>query len=301
MGQRRPQRVVLTGGSGDLGSVASRLLARRGDRPLRLDLRESTRGAGEAMLGSVLDRGDLDVALHGADVVVHAAAWHGVHEFRRERSDDEFWQLNVTGTYEVFEACRRAGVSRIVYLSSESVSDTSSTYGLTKRLGEELARDYAQRHGMRVLSLRARAFIPHYNRDVYADFLEWANWFWKGAVHVDDVAIALLGALEWLHSAPSNSYEAVTVDGRYEYSARDLAVWNNDGPGSSFRRHYARYYDLALRYELPIDLPPVVLGSEKARALFGYEPTYSLENLLQDLERFGRSGPPPPEADLGPR
>jgi nucleoside-diphosphate-sugar epimerase len=290
MGSSR--RVVITGGSGDLGSVASVLLAQRGDRPLRLDVRAGAGGAGDTMLGSVLKRSDLDEALRGADVVVHAAAWHGVHEFRKERSTDEFWRLNVDGSYEVFEACRRAGVSRVLYVSSESVSDTGSMYGLTKRLGEELARDYAERGGMRVLSARARAFIPHYNRHVYADFVEWARWFWKGAVHISDVGAAVIGALQWLADAAPHSYEVATIDGKYDYSAAELASWDARGPGSSFRERYARYQGLAERYELPIATAPQVLGSERARSLFGYEPTYSLLNLLQELERFGPSGPP---------
>lgn len=292
--QRSPRTVVITGGSGDLGSVASVLLARRGDVPRRLDVREGPGGAGELIAGSVLERRDLDVALRGAHVVVHAAAWHGVHEFRGERSRDEFWRLNVDGTYEVFEACLRAEVDQVVYVSSESVTDTASMYGLTKRLGEEIARDYAQRHRMRVVSLRARAFIPPHNRAVYADFVEWAHWFWKGAVHVNDVGAALLGAIGWVESAAPASYEAVSIDGKYDYTPAELEAWDADGPGSSFRRRYPGYERLAKTYGLPMESPPRVLGSDRARALFGYQPTYSLSNLLQELERYGRQGPPSP-------
>jgi NAD(P)-dependent dehydrogenase (short-subunit alcohol dehydrogenase family) len=191
-------RVVLTGGSGDLGHVLSREFEARGDVPVRFDVRPPLSKRGLYVQGSILDRDALQASLAGADCVVHIAAWHGIHEATGARSVYDFWDLNVTGTFYAFEAAVRAGVRRVVYISSTSVRNWSSVYGHTKVLGEEVARAYAQRHRMRVITLRPRAFIPPWNREVYRSFVEWARWFWRGAVHIDDVSQAVARAVELL-------------------------------------------------------------------------------------------------------
>ena len=49
---------------------------------------------------------------------------------------------------------------------------------------------------MNVITLRPRGFIPFWDRDVYARYSDWARWFWKGAVHIDDVAAAVILSLD---------------------------------------------------------------------------------------------------------
>jgi nucleoside-diphosphate-sugar epimerase len=156
--------VLLTGGSGDLGTVLTPVLEARGDTPLRLDIVPPTDQRGVYLAGSILDRDGLTRCLAGVDSVVHMAAWHGIHDTTRHTDVYAFWDLNVTGTFNVFEAAHRAGVTQVVYLSSTSVRHRASLYGHTKVLGEEIAQTYGTRHGMQVVTLRPRGFIPHWNR-----------------------------------------------------------------------------------------------------------------------------------------
>ena len=155
-------KIVLTGGSGDLGTVLTPKLEARGDTPVRLDIAPPRDHRGRYMAGSVLDRAGLAACLTDVDGVVHMAAWHGVHDVSNHppqplRKDVyAFWDLNVTGTFNVFEAAVQAGVSNVLYLSSTSVRDQESVYGHTKVLGEEIARTYAARHAMNVVMLRPR-------------------------------------------------------------------------------------------------------------------------------------------------
>src|SRR5262245_48115750 len=160
-------RVMLTGGAGDLGTVLAPLLEQHGDLAVRLDILPPRDGYGVYVAGSVLDRACLARVLHGIDCIVHIAAWHGVHETMRRKDVYAFWELNVTGTFQLFEAAARAGVDKMVYLSSTSVRHRESIYGHTKVLGEEVAQTYARRHGMQVVILRPRGFIPHWNRETY--------------------------------------------------------------------------------------------------------------------------------------
>jgi nucleoside-diphosphate-sugar epimerase len=157
-------RVFLTGGSGDLGLILSRQLEVRGDVPVCFDVRPPRSSRGIYVEGSILDRETLQRSLAGTECVVHIAAWHGIHEATGAKDVYDFWDLNVTGTFHVFEAAVRAGIRRLVFISSTSASNWASVYGHTKVLGEEMARAYARRHGVSVITLRPRAFIPPWNR-----------------------------------------------------------------------------------------------------------------------------------------
>ena len=287
-------RILLTGGSGDLGQVLSAKLEKRANIPVRLDIRPPQALAdnyGVFINGSILERDVLNACLPGINCVVHIAAWHGIHEVNQTKSVYEFWDLNVTGTFNVFQAAVEAGVKRVIFISSTSIDDPVSIYGHTKVLGEEIARTYAARHGLEVIILRPRAFIPWWNKSVYTTFVDWARWFWPGAVHINDVAQAVLQSID-LPVFPTPL--TLTVDGAYEYGDADLKNWDADEPGSTFRKFYPQYYDLAVRHGLDPALKPKKLDISETQRWLGYQPKYSLRNLLEQLERYGADGPPSP-------
>jgi nucleoside-diphosphate-sugar epimerase len=129
----------------------------------------------------VADIADLDAirpAFDGVDSVVHLAASASL-----EAPWDDVLHNNIVGTYNVFEAARQAGVSRVVFASSNhavgmyeldgapglyDVDDDrrydetgeirpDSLYGVSKAYGEALGRMYVERHGLRVFCLRVGA------------------------------------------------------------------------------------------------------------------------------------------------
>ncbi|MBS2009664.1 MAG: NAD(P)-dependent oxidoreductase [Cyanobacteria bacterium SZAS TMP-1] len=289
--------ILLTGGSGDLGQIlCSRLLA-MGHTPIVIDVRlpEQINPDVGYFEASILDREALHLAMQDCGMVVHIAAWHGIHEYRQERDAYEFWDLNVTGTFNVFEAAAREGIKEIVFISSTSVEDQNGLYGHTKVLGEKIAGMYADRHDMNVITLRPRAFIPPWNKAVYRDYLEWARWFWSGAVHIEDMAEAVCLSVEKLASrerlpAPLT----LVVDGAYEYTDEELANWDIEGAGSTFKRHYPQYYALALTNDLDPAEKPHKLDISATTEAIGYKPKFSLGSLLKELAKYGPDGPPPP-------
>jgi nucleoside-diphosphate-sugar epimerase len=286
--------VLLTGGSGDLGTALTAGLAARGDTPLRLDIVSPQDQQGIYLPASILDRDRLPPCLMAVDCIVHIAAWHGIHETTRQKDAYAFWDLNVTGTFNVFEAAQRAGVKRVVYISSTSVRNGVSLYGHTKVLGEEIARTYVSRHDMSVVILRPRGFIPYWNGAVYASFVEWVQWFWRGAVHIDDVVQAVVRSIDFLATTPLAHHVTLVVDGAYDYTEADLTAWDQDGPGSTFKKYYAPYYDLALGYGLKPEEKPFIYDISETQKRLGYVPRYSLRHALEDLARYGLAGPPPP-------
>ena len=105
-------RVLLTGGSGNLGQTLVPRLLVKGDTPVILDVR-APRSLNEGAVfieGSILDRSKLTEIFRGCDCIVHIAAWHGIHEDRGEKDAYDFFDLNVRGTFEVFEAGAAAGI-----------------------------------------------------------------------------------------------------------------------------------------------------------------------------------------------
>lgn len=107
----------------------------------------------------------LDAALTGADGVFHfAALWLlQCHHFPRSAFD-----VNIGGTFNVLEACVKAGVKRLVYSSSASVYgdaleepmtedhpfNNKNFYGATKIAGEAMARAFHYRYGLNFVGLR---------------------------------------------------------------------------------------------------------------------------------------------------
>ena len=164
-------RILLTGAAGFIGShLAERLLA-RGDqvtgidnfdpfypRPTKLRnlIGPSTNPAFAFHEGDITAAADLDTALGRAagscDVVVHLAALAGVRPSIAEPL--RYGHVNVMGTMQILDFCRRHGIRRLVFASSSSVygSDSAvpfresdpcqrplSPYASTKRAGELLA------------------------------------------------------------------------------------------------------------------------------------------------------------------
>ncbi|MGE4044805.1 MAG: NAD-dependent epimerase/dehydratase family protein [Acetobacteraceae bacterium] len=287
-------KVLLTGGAGDLGQVLVPLLIGRGITPVILDIRAPANPDPRAVFiqGSILDRSRLRDWCKGIDCIVHIAAWHGIHESEGLKGAYDFFDLNVRGTFEIFEAAASLGIDKVIHISTTSVHRPHTLYAQSKILAERIAEDYRRSRTMNVVTLRPRGFIPFWNRDVYTRFSDWARWFWRGAVHIDDVAAAVMQSLDLVFRQKLGQIPVLTLDSAYDYTEADLADWDADGPGSTFRRYYAEYYDLALAYGLDPAARPTRLDISDTVRWLGYKPSYSLANLLAELAAHGDNGPP---------
>lgn len=108
---------VVTGSAGFLGARLCEVLAERGVEVRGVDVRAC---AHTTVVGDLTADGPWQAALEGADLVVHTAALVG-EKGRPER----FRAVNVGGTARVLAAAERAGVGRVVHLSSIVVHGTS--------------------------------------------------------------------------------------------------------------------------------------------------------------------------------
>ncbi|QCX28343.1 SDR family oxidoreductase [Nocardioides jishulii] len=116
--------VLVTGGSGFLGTSVVRGLARRGHAVLSADLRhrgEAPAGV-EQLTMDVTDADAVEAAFahHDVDVVVHLAS---IVTPGQDSDVDLEYAVDVTGTRHVLDACLRHGVRRVV------VSSSGAAYG----------------------------------------------------------------------------------------------------------------------------------------------------------------------------
>ena len=109
-------KVLVTGASGMLGRAAAQALIDRGDEVCVLQRRPSGLACRE-LLGDVADPTLVRRAASGQDAVLHLAA--KVDVVGRWL---DYVSANIEGTRSVVDACRSAGVGRLVHVSSPSVA-----------------------------------------------------------------------------------------------------------------------------------------------------------------------------------
>lgn len=112
-------KVLVTGGTGFIGSQLVAALVRRGDsvRVLHRARSDLVALAGlpiEHAIGDILEPEAVLAAVSGCDLVFHVAAVASY--WRTQRA--QIYRVNVDGTRTVMEACLRAGVPRVVHTSS---------------------------------------------------------------------------------------------------------------------------------------------------------------------------------------
>ena len=165
-------RVLITGAGGTLGTALAPLLAEVGHEPVLLDI-QTLQTPYAFVQGDVRNVQDVQAAAQGAEMIVHTAAIHGIH--LRDHSPREFYDLNLTGTFNVWEAAVQAGVRGVVFSSTMGVYGESripprddavvavredlpllpgDIYGYTKVAGEEMCRYYLRWYGIPGVALR---------------------------------------------------------------------------------------------------------------------------------------------------
>ena len=158
-------RLLVTGGAGQVARMLRPYLREvEGDLVLSDRAPPDDLSSGEEFRPAELtDAGALDAALAGCDRAIHLggqpveADWDTVH------------RANIDGLFTFYEAARRAGLRRIIYASSAHAVGfyprdrrigtdhrvrPDGLYGVSKAFGEALGALYADKHGMRVLSIR---------------------------------------------------------------------------------------------------------------------------------------------------
>jgi nucleoside-diphosphate-sugar epimerase len=198
--------ILVTGGSGFIGSALVKALVRNGHAVRVFD--DNSRGAArrlkdverdiEFIGGDVRDPAAVARAVHGVDEVHHLAFVNGTEYFYS--APELVLDVGVKGMINVIDACRSHGVGKLILASSSEVYQTPPhvptdesvpllvpdptnprySYGGGKIISELMALNYGRKFFERVLIFR-----PH---NVYGPDMGWEHVVPQFAKRVKDVA-----------------------------------------------------------------------------------------------------------------
>lgn len=154
-------RVLVTGSRGLVGSHVVNELRGQGHDVAVYDLLDSQ---------DIVDAASLEDAVRGCQAVIHSAALLGLPG----ETPDQILSVNLRGSSNVASAAVKAGVQRLVFLSSVDALGVfkgerppdylpldndhpcypSTPYGLSKRSAEDMFRHVSKTHGLSTICLR---------------------------------------------------------------------------------------------------------------------------------------------------
>jgi len=298
-------RILITGSSGHLGEALVRTLRSREHELVGVDIAPSPY---TDVVGSIADRALVAHCMKGVHAVLHTATLHKPHIETHTRQD--FIDTNVTGTLNLLEEAKAAGVGPFVFTSTTSVYGDAlvpppgapaawiteevepvakNIYGATKLAAENLCRLFHRNEGMACLILRTSRFFPEQDdldstRREYADENVKANEYLHRRVAVEDVVDAHLLAIE---RARDIGFDKYIISATTPFVPEDLATLRSDAPAVVVRREPAYAAEYAKRGWRMFPTLDRVYVNERARRVLGWQPKIDFRAVLDRL-RAGR-------------
>lgn len=285
------KRILITGATGKVGKETVKELKKH-DYEIFLVDREFPEPPEDVsfMTADLTDFGQTLDALSsvGKDVYGHAEtrAFDAIIHLAsiphpREYSDAEVFRDNMLSTYNVFESSKRLGITNIVWSSSETLlgipfdqsniksvpltedmpSVGTSTYAITKVLGEELARQFcANNKQMKIACLRLSNVMEEKDYNDFPSYTknpETRMWNFWSYIDVRDAAQAIRKAVE------------------YDFKGMDTFIITNDDtvtdiPSVELMKRY--YPNIEIKESLTEY--QTLLSNKKAKDAFGYQPKF---------------------------
>ena len=300
-------RIAVTGAGGQVGLDLITELRARGHEVHASDVAARPARFDTAIPWHQLDVTDADrVAGVLGDIrpqrVFHLAA---ILSARGEEKPQLTYAVNQTGTYNVLEACRRHGISQLVFTSTiavfgpglpELVPDDaplrpSTMYGVIKVAGELLGDYYQRRFGVDFRGVRfpglISASIPGGGTSDYALFM-YTEGVRRGAYEAfcrADTRIPLMympdgiRALVELADAPKERlHRSIYNIAAFSPTAQEIA----DSVARALPGVRITFAPDPRRQAI-LDSWPRVLDDTQARAEWGWQPTFDLDAMTNDL------------------
>lgn len=294
-------KIIVTGGSGFLGSHMIPALEAQGHTILNVDIREPNYIEVETVIADILDKQKMKEVIKDADAVLHLA---GLIEAGESVKDPQrFIDVNISGTVCVLEAMRENEINTILFSSSAAVYGEPKNipikeddptmpinpYGMTKLAMEGLISSYVKAHGMTGVALRyfnlygpkehhepESHAMPRFIKQVYEGkevTVYGSGEHQRDYIHVKDIADAHLKALDY----------ALQHKGEYHY-------FNLSTQKPSTVLDIARAVEKAMGKQAKINhLPerpgdPLVLyaSAQKAKEVLGWQAQVSLEDGIKE-------------------
>ena len=144
------KNILVTGGTGSIGSEIVRQLLKFNPRSVRVFARLEDRhftlmndlGYGHEnellrfIVGDIRDKDRLRMAMEGVDVVFHAAALKQVEMC--EYNPFEVVKTNIVGTQNVIDVARDLNIGKVIGISTDKVAEPEGILGVSKLMAEKL-------------------------------------------------------------------------------------------------------------------------------------------------------------------
>ena len=279
--------ILVTGGSGTVGKyIVDELLLHKYSVGV-LDVVPPKQSNVRFHKADILQLADVHSAVRGYDAIVHTA---GIpHPL--EDSAERVFRVNVNGTFNILESAAQNNIKKVVFTSSESTlgfafmtnkmtpdyipidelhpTHPQDVYGLSKVICEQILRSYSAKYGIQTVALREPwiwipedSMIPFYKKLV-AEYEQWHKNLWT-YVHVFDVAQAHRLAIE---KKLENLHEAFFITAKENWTGKDS------------RELIKQFYPETKIFAEIFSGAQAIISHNKAAALLGYEPHYSLKDL----------------------
>ena len=273
-------KILVTGGSGFIGSHVVDKLIGAGHEVRVFDLKEPHREDVEFSQGNIISKHSLTEGLKDIEVVYHIAAFSNIDLVK----DNPLTTIeyNILGTAYLLEECRRQEVKRFILASTVYIySNKGHLYSTSKITSELLSKNYYTLYSLPYTILRCgTAYGPRSRgEDVISLFvrnaLKGENLVIRGSgkqkrhfIYVEDLALGCLAALK-----PEAENKAYTLAGKEPVSIKELAqivakIFNS----KIVVQHSSDRGD---------DYQGEVLELDKAKRELGWEPKVDLEEGIR--------------------
>ena len=138
--------VLITGGAGSIGSSLTKILLDYSVKSIRVfdnnehalfKLSHSLNDSRvEPLLGDILNKDRVELAVLGSDIIIHTAALKNIEI--TEYNPIEAIDVNVNGTINLIKSVIKNKSQIFINISTDKVAESSTLYGATKQLGERL-------------------------------------------------------------------------------------------------------------------------------------------------------------------
>lgn len=300
-------KILVTGGCGMIGSHMVEKLLSLGHDVKVLDLHEQAHRAKhmpkgiEISHGNILNMDDAEKASKGCEMVVHMAAMLGVGNV--EKNQLKALDVDLLGTRNVLEACRKNEIKKILFTSSSEVygepqkvpiSETDilvprSSYGIAKQASEEYVKSFYKAYGLKYVIVRYfNIYGPRQSLDfVLPKFVKLALDKKSITLYGDGQQVRafnhVLDAVNGTALALFNSDNEIFNIGndREPVTMKELAerIIKYTGSGGEIVFVPMEKSDRSVNREIYKRLPDI----SKARKLLGYEPKISLDDGIKSV------------------
>ena len=283
------KNVLVTGGSGFIGSHVVDFLVKKKYNVTTFDLSPPIRKNVKFIRGSILDKNCLQFALKNIDFVFHLAAVSDINKVRA--IPVKTINTNILGTTYLLEASRNKNVKRFIFASSVySFGTAGNLYTTSKISSELLIKNYRLLFGQNFTILRySTAYGPRSREvDAVSIFVERAlknldivifgdGQQKRNYLHVEDLA---KGSMMALKQKAKNKIITLTSKNNIKMFdlARTIIRLTKSNSKIRFNKKNKRFDDFTSNYSY----------KNNNEGIINWKPKYSLKKGLEQYIRFKR-------------